>query len=251
LNSIKIFITAQSQLLPSAGISGCSVAHLDYTIGPGKRLLRNSRSRAFRGGLLVVSDKNMPLGDGSLFAAEIVRECLNKGYSGVVANFGSSGSLHTTMQNRLAAKGLRLYVPESLAADACDSQVMCPTAISGGSLSVRLQELCRKYGAGRIALDIERLAMDFLLPSPTGEGTPLSRGELNSLLQKRGAQSFFSNDLCAHYFTYSENGKHHFVLYDTASSIKKKMSIAASMGIGECFLMYSEVEDILQGIINN
>lgn len=250
MNRMKIFITAQSQQLPPAGIPGCGVAHLDYTIGPGKRLLRSSRSRAFRGGLLVVSDKNMPTGDSGLFASDLVRECQNKGYTGVVANFGAA-SLHESIQNRLSSKGLRLYVPQSLGELARNAQIMCATAISGGSLAVRLKELCDKFGAGRIALDIERLAMDFLLPSPTGEGTPLSRDELNSLLKKRGAQSFFSNDLCAHYFTYSENGKHHFVLYDTAASIKNKLSIAQSLGIEEAFLMYSEVDDVLQGIINN
>lgn len=251
MNQMKIFITARSQSLPSSGIAGCSIAHLDYTVGPGKRLLRSSNSRAFRGGLMVISDRNMPSGDGSVFASEVVRECQNRGYSGVVANFMSHHSLLDPISSRLNSRGLKLYIPETCGEKAAEARIMCPTAISGGSLKARLQELCDKYGTQRIALDVERLAMDFLLPSPSGEGTPLSRDELNALLQKRGAQSFFSNDLCAHYFTYSENGKHHFVLYDTAASIKKKLSIAQSLGIEEAFLMYSEVEDILQLIINN
>ncbi len=245
MNQMKIFITAPSQALPQLGIPGCRVAHMDYSIGPGKRLMRNSRSRAFRGGLLVLPGRNIPSGNSSLLIGELTRECQLRGYGGVVAGFDEVDPMLPALSSRLTARGQRLYLPQELAEDIPDSMALCATAISGGSLKARLEELCQKLGPERIALDIQRIRMDFLLPSPEGQGQAISRDELAGLLSSRGGQYFFSADLCACYFTYSENGRHHFVLFDTAASIMKKLSIAQQLGIGEAFLLYSEVQDIL------
>ena len=57
------------------------------------------------------------------------------------------------------------------------------TAISGGTLRTMLVDACNAFGRGRVALDIERLRMDFLLPSPTGEGTPLTKESFDALYQ--------------------------------------------------------------------
>ena len=48
-----------------------------------------------------------------------------------------------------------------------------------------------RYGTQRIALDCQRLAMDFVLPCRSGEGTPLTPEELASLRERCGAAVFF------------------------------------------------------------
>lgn len=78
----------------------------------------------------------------------------------------------------LGVYGRRLYVPEIYAAASPETVVLLCTVLSGGSLQGRLEETCAAYGAQRLALDLERLMMDFPLPCPSGEGIRLSREEL-------------------------------------------------------------------------
>ena len=58
-----------------------------------------------------------------------------------------------------------------------------------------------RYGAGRVALAVERAAEDFFLPSPTGQGMPLTQEELKERLEARAPSVFFSDALCAHYLS--------------------------------------------------
>ena len=56
---------------------------------------------------------------------------------------------------------------------------------------------------------------------------------------------FFSQELCARYFTYTRNREIHFVLFDDADTMTQKMNTAAGMGFSTAFLMYPEVRDLL------
>ena len=102
----------------------------------------------------------------------------------------------------------------------------------------------------RVALAVERVAEDFFLPSPTGQGMPLTREELKQRMEERSPSVFFSNELCAHYFTYmsKQNGAH-FVLFDDAGSIRKKLQIARSVGVSHALLAYPQVDDLLTDIL--
>ena len=102
----------------------------------------------------------------------------------------------------------------------------------------------------RVALAVERVAEDFFLPSPTGQGMPLTREELRQRLEERAPSVFFSSELCAHYFTYMsrQNGAH-FVLFDDAGSIRKKLQVARNLGISSAVLAYPQVDDLLPELL--
>jgi hypothetical protein len=90
--------------------------------------------------------------------------------------------------------GLHLYVPESLA-DIDDSvSVIITSAVSGGTSLQRLSDGAACYGKERLALEIERLRMDFLLPARNGCGTVLTAEELKALMEKHRARTFFSTN---------------------------------------------------------
>ena len=74
--------------------------------------------------------------------------------------------------------------------------------------------------------------------------------ELNALLEERRPSVFFSNELCAHYFTYMsrENGAH-FVLFDDAGSIRKKLLTAQALGIDRAVLSYPQTADLLGDVV--
>ena len=138
-----------------------------------------------------------------------------------------------------------VYVPESYAAASGTVSLVC-TAVSGGSFLQYLQgAAAERAGAGKLALDVQRLRMDFTLPARSGEGRPLSPSEFQALLDQESPSVFFSQDLCARYFTYTREGETHFVLFDDADTLQQKLQTGTRMGFSAAFLMYPEVRDLL------
>ena len=71
---------------------------------------------------------------------------------------------------------------------------------------------------------------------------------LQSLIRQKSPAIFFSQDLCARYFTYSQGGETHFVLFDDAETITKKLRTGSAMGFSAAFLMFPEVRDLLPAL---
>ncbi len=142
-------------------------------------------------------------------------------------------------------RGLSLYVSEPYAQSGGGAKVLIPSALSGGTLRGRLEDAGNRFGFGRVALWVDRSAEDFLLPAPSGAGTPLTMAELNRRREEQGAGVFFSSELCAHYFSYMVGGQGHFVLFDDAGSIREKLRLAGEMGVGMVFLAHDTTGELL------
>ena len=107
----------------------------------------------------------------------------------------------------------------------------------GGRLIVRLANTLSAQG-------LQRLAMDFPLPCPGGQGTPLTLPQLEALAA--GRPTFYSDALCARYFTLTRQGQTHFVLFDDARTLRRKLDLARQLGIRDALVMLPEVEDLLE-----
>lgn len=225
------------------------LVHIAYAVGDGGQLLRSELPRGVQGGLMGLSDRCAgPLPDSSPLCRAIVRECAARRFGGVVADFegevqGDRLDLLSRLGALLRQGGRRLYVPEDFAVP--EASILICTAISGGTLRERLSDAAARYGAVRVALDCQRLAMDFTLPCHSGEGTPLTPAELTALREEVGASVFFSEELCANYFSFHRNGKMHFVLFDTAETLRRKLLLGRERGMETAFFMLPEVEDLL------
>ena len=221
------------------------LAHVAYRIGKGT-LLRQELSANVRGGLLSLSDQDAPfIPSPEQLAASILRECTQRSYSGVVADFELTPTTDRIALLRAlvkrCGKSFQLLVPEGCSVPG--ATVLINTAVSGGNINQYLLEASQRYP--NAALDLQRLMMDFTLPSPSGEGKPLSLDELNALRKRLGPSVFFSPELCARYFTYMQDGQAHFVLYDDAETMQQKMKLANAMGYRAALVMYPEVKDLL------
>ncbi len=240
----------------AAGRLGLPMAHLAYRVGGGPHLFRSNSPVSPRGGLLVMDAPRFQGGrEVEAFCGEVLRECAARRFSGVVCRF--LGRVHPQLEEaagRLGEvcpqRGLSCYVSEPYGAAAPQARVLIPTALSGGSLRSRLEEAQGRFGPGRVALWVERVREDFLLPSPTGSGTPLTAPQLEELREKQGGSVFFDHQLCAHYFTYMAGEQGHFVLFDDARSLSKKLQIGRELGISTAFLPYEETQDILKDILS-
>ena len=186
---------------------------------------------------------------------EVVRECAQRGFSGVVCDFPREpdpflARFLEELDARLHRRGWQLHVPEWYAPRVRQGNVMISSALSGGSFRGRLEKAIEQYGLPRITLALQRMAEDFFLPAPKGCGKPLSREALKALMSRREPSVFFSNELCARYFTYMNSiSDVHFVLFDDEDTFSKKIQIARELGVKTILAAYEEVDDIsFQGL---
>ncbi len=119
-----------------------------------------------------------------------------------------------------------------------ETRILIGTALSGGSLPELLREAIEKHGTERLALGVERTAMDFPLPCPRGIGTPLSQESLRALRRRYPAPVFFSDTLYAKYFTYRSKDGARLVLFDDDDTVRRKLALARSLGFKEVFALY-------------
>lgn len=224
------------------------LAHAAYRIAEDGALLARALPPELRGGLMVVQcDTPFPVNAAPELSRELLRTCRSRSFSGIVLD----GISHAAPEVRalcrelgaLSARyGRRLYVPPHCAGDAPEAAVLLCTALSGGTLQQLLEEAVGRFGVQRIALDLQRLQMEFPLPCPSGEGTPLTAQELAQ--RRQGCSVYYCDGLCARYFTCRSDGETRFVLFDDADTLQRKMALAEGLGISEGFFMWPEVADI-------
>ncbi|MDL2288124.1 hypothetical protein LJC32_01940 [Oscillospiraceae bacterium OttesenSCG-928-F05] len=232
---------------------GFPLCHMAYRIGKEFRLYRSGLGISVKGGLLSLGDYGFD--EAAAYAPDLmrdlVRECTVRGFDGVVCDFEREE--HPALRQfvyeageYLKRHGYTLTVPRAYADAAETAHVLISSAVTGGSFQEKLQSAFAKVGPDRAVLMIEPVATDLLMPSPDGEGETLSRTALEALIEKEGALPYMSQELCACYFTYRDSaGGSHFVLFDDARSIVKKLAAAKDMGFREATVLYPEVRDVL------
>ena len=252
---MQLILAAPPEDVTAAQAHGLTLAHMAYRVGGGPHLFRSSQPIPARGGLMYIDDGGFDgRGTPDAFCQEVVRECAARGFGGVICAFDRKLPLLSAVVEQLGPmlvrQGRSFYVSEPYGRCTATGRVLIPTALSGGSLRQRLGEAAERYGAGRVALAVERTAADFFLPSPDGQGRPLTREELKARLEERSPSVFFSDELCARYFTYmNRQSGAHFVLFDDAGSIRKKLRLAEALGIDRALLCYPEVSDLMGDIL--
>ena len=248
---MQLYMTVTPEQYSLTAGGNFRLAHHAYQIGRDQHLHRRAVTRQTQNGLLTLSDPEPPhMAEPAALCREILRECIARSFEGVAADLGQR-----TTPDRIAfleelgtllhRNSKKLFVSPAYGRHVPSAYVLINTALSGGTLQTMLSDACRTFGQRRVALDIERLRMDFLLPSPSGEGTPLDTAAFNSLCDSLSPSIFFSHELCAKYFTYRRDGRAHFVLFDDADTIRSKLKLGKSMDLRYAFLLCSEVEDLM------
>ena len=255
MSSVHFFITVTPQQLREVRGLPITPAHLAYRMGKGPHLFRTGGDPAPTGGLMVLDCRDFDgLGRPGPFCQEVVRECAARNFSGVVCDFeaGRLPPLEETVAqlgNECARRGWNLLVPEHYVSCSSHAQVMISSALSGGSLELRLEEAQQRFGRERVVLALQRTAEDFFLPSPTGSGLPLTREQLRQLMEERSPSVFFSRELCARYFTYmSRDSGAHFVLFDDPQTLAQKVEVARRVGVSTVLGAWSDLRDAVSAL---
>lgn len=250
--SQQIVLITPPDRVHAAADYGLTLAHLAYRMGNGPHLFRVSTSALPRGGLMVIGDDGYDgQGDAQSFCREVLRECGTRGFGGIVLDLDLPPTptllrIIQLLSEHCKRQGFTLYLPEAFGDYSDSACILFTCAISGGTLDARLRTATERYGAKRVVLCINRSAEDFYLPASGGGGHSLSRTQLQAQMQALSPSVFFSNELCAHYFTYmSPESGAHFVLFDDVGSLRRKMKLAEQLGISRFFLVYTELDDLL------
>lgn len=252
---MQIYVAVTPREIPATVKYHRTLAHIAYCIGEGSSLLRQNILPQTRGGVLSISDRNAPMiKQPEMLCQAVLRECYRRNYHGVLLDFEEQPRPDKTafvsrLGRLLSINHRTLYLTEPYAQTAQTTVTLVGTAISGGNFSDYLHNAATK--GARLALDVERLRMDFCLPARTGLGNPLSKEAFQKLIEQETPTVFFSQDLCARYFTYTQNNETHFVLFDDADTLRQKLKIGSALGYSAAFFMWPEIQDIAEELFGS
>jgi hypothetical protein len=110
-------------------------------------------------------------------------------------------------------------------------------SLTGVELAVALEDT-RRVQASKLRKQILELAAARLSEDDVKQ--------LEALIKRLNAVSYYSRELGAYYFTYRDDDRRsRFVLFDDDRSMIKKMATARQSGYREAFLLYSDARDSL------
>ena len=240
-----VYIVAAGEDLSPATALSMPCLHLAYTLGSQGQLHREGPESRSSGGLLGFYDNGLtsPLSlDPRRLAGQIREECSRRRFSGLVldAHGPAAGELISALSPLLDQWNIPYYVPIMLASLAPNACFLLPSTLYEGSFDNMLGQYCRRYPVHRLALDVVRQCRRFPMPSRDDPGEELSAQEFFRLQREYEPVSFFSQELCARYFTYRQGQETYFVLYDDPSTVSSKLNRARRMGLGAAFVLYRD-----------
>lgn len=247
---MELYLATDSGRLQQAMACTAQLAHMSYRLGSDGTLLTSPLPDTLRGGLLMLSDEGGVYPDApESLCRQLLQECLRRRYAGVILDAAPPESFCRTLDELLFRQGRRLFLPEKAAQFAPHAAAVVCTACTSGSLEDKLTRAVERWGAERLALDLQRMMIDFPLSASGGDAVPLAPAQLHRLAE--GRATYFCRPLCARYFTYRTDGGARFVLFDDVQTLKTKLETAEKLGIRQGFFMLPEIEDLLAGLFEN
>ncbi len=192
--------------------------------------------------LMGIADQGGTPLNSAVFARSACALAYKRQAAGILADFARPSLAETVTALDCEAQqcGLTCWVPLCMADHAPHSIYIAETAISGGSLAQYFTDLLEHYGSGKIAAQLVRSCAKFSIPSEDADGTPMTMEQAQNLQAQAGAVPFFSRELCAKYFTCTENDMARFVLFDDEDTLRSKQELLTSLGVDKQILLYPD-----------
>lgn len=217
-----------------------------YRVGGNLKLLQVTGQHQSQKGQIMGIDSlgSAPHGDVAEFCRQVMSVLDTCGYGGVCCLFQEKytptlGAVVQELERLCAKRGALLLVPELYGATVTKAVVFLSSALSGGTLEGRFARGKEQFG--RVAMDIEPMAEDLLLPSPSGAGVSLTPETLRELIRREKPSIFFSTELCARYFTYQNMpASVRLVLFDDEGTLHEKTRLAKNWNLCGVIVSYAQ-----------
>lgn len=237
----KFFMAVRARELGQGKAKGAREIQMLYRVSGEMKLLRATDLRGHgtgRGEFLGMDSIASGFsGDVGQLLRQVAQVISQEGFGGVACFFPGARNPDLMrfvqgLEDLCQQEKIPLLLPETYGEKLVYGKVFVSSMLSGGSLEGKCLEAVAKYGRERVVLDIQPMGEDYLLPAPGGSGIALGAAVIGDLQQEKGAEVFYSRELCARYFTY-ENGENslHFVLFDDEGSIGEKIRLAGLWGM--------------------
>ena len=161
------YLLTPPQQLPQARSTGLPLAHVAFQISASGQLQAAPLPEDCRGGLMLVGGGDAPAqGEVQQVLRPILHLCAQRDFRGVVLDLEGAptpylGKLIPALDQALERQNRGFFLPESFANYSKRAFLYLSSALSGGSLRVRLEQALRNYGPERVVLSLHRSAEDF------------------------------------------------------------------------------------------
>lgn len=237
----SILIAAAGRDAEAVRHSGLQCLHLCTALSPTGQFTALSHPLSADGDLLGIVDQGGTPSSPAAFAGAACRLARSRRFAGILADFQrpALSDCAAALDEQTSRCGLSLWVPIELSAHAPHAVCIAETAVSGGSLTGYFSKLSEQH-EGRVAAQLVRSCAQFSIPSRSVSGTPLTMEQAMQLREETGASVFFSQELCAKYFTYMDRGSARFVLFDDDDTMRKKQEMLSAAGISRQLLLFPD-----------
>lgn len=220
--------------------------HLCYCAGEGSQLVSHYSihhpEHSYMG--ILESPGHPSLALPEKFAEAVVYEAKRLQFAGVFADIEDpvqQKAMLPALDEALHAADIPLFVPMSAESQVNYALLTLQTDISGGSLEEYVSKYIKQYGVQRLAAHLVPICADYKLPTLKAGDKGLHPKDIEALIQKYNASIFYSKELQCNYFTYMDDSSHgHFVVFDNARTLEKKLENLSQMGLGHFFMVYPD-----------
>lgn len=236
--------------MPAA--QGMQVLHLCLGLSENGALERRQLPAMQRGCFLGLCDppRGLRLCNPERLALDLAFEAKRVNAPGVFADFeretAQTLALLRAFDEALAEDGIPLYVPVNIGRD-LEHAVLTVSTGAFGRQPDRIFFLVAGHLRGAPCRGVPSAGVAGFYPALclAGRKTALRR-RTAALLAETGAQVFFSHELCARYFTYTDReGAAHFVLFDDADTLAAKLAQLTGCGVQTVFALYPDAAGLI------
>ncbi len=248
MSDMKIFLSSPPEDALKAAEHGL-VSIMAYRMGAGFHLYRTAIPKGEFELMDVDCGNFTGYGPHEILATELLGECRKRGYKGIVLGLPAKPtppllSFVSLFSQRAEKLAVSLYVPVAYAASSGYAKLLVNHRPHNGGFKLYIGKFCSRFGENRIALELERIYLDYTLPSKSGLGARISEKRFTEIYGR--GNRFISQDLRCNYISSLRENRAHLVTWDDGNSIAQKLKDAESMGINTVFLYYPHVRDIVR-----
>ena len=244
MDNIKRILFSDINCAKEAAAQGLPVVLPLYRIGAGCHLYkRRTDLDDIKGYMHIASVDYNGSDNPDALVTEVFREYKFRSFDGIILEISQLSPTLYTAANKLITNaeifGIPIYLTESCYFGRGGQITAMPSTVGPENFQTCLRRALNHFNSQNTILYAVPRAYDCL---PAHGCTMLTLENLVSLRVKYAPSCFFSESLSMNYFSFSNGGERHFVLFDDMKSFQQKLKLCETYGVDTVAIDYSELK---------